>query len=37
MPQLLQLEHPDEDTRRSAAMCVMNLACGGSEITQVVL
>jgi hypothetical protein len=38
LPRLLQLlEHADEETRWSAAMCVMKLACGGSDITEVVL
>jgi hypothetical protein len=29
---LLLLEHPDEETRRSAAMCVTYLACGGHAV-----
>jgi hypothetical protein len=38
VPRLLQLlEHPDEETRRSAAMCVTNLACGESDVIDVVL
>jgi hypothetical protein len=38
VPRLLQLlEHPDEETRRSAAMCVTTLACGSCDTTEVVL
>jgi hypothetical protein len=38
VPRLLQLlEHPDEGTRQSAAMCVASLACGDGDIIDVVL
>jgi hypothetical protein len=38
VPRLLQLlEHADEETRRSAAMCVASLACGDGDILDVVL
>jgi hypothetical protein len=38
VPRLLQLlEHPDEETRDDASMCVMHLVCGDTVVTSLTL